>query len=123
MADTPDPSAFFHQMVGQWEKFANSVGGDMAKSDEFTRAMHGAGAATMQAQEAVKATMERALAAANMPSREEVADVAARLSRVEASLSRIETALITLAGGAATRDDRPRPSRTRTPHPAPTEAG
>ena len=112
MADTPDPSALFRQMVGEWEKFANSVGGNVAKSDQFSQAMHGANAATMQVQEAVKAAMERALAAANMPSRDEVADLSARLARVEASLGRIEAAL---AGGPKPRNDRPRPSRTRTP--------
>ncbi len=54
MADTPDPSAFFRQMLGQWEQFADSVGGDTLKSGKFARTMHGAAAATIQAQEAVK---------------------------------------------------------------------
>ena len=115
MVDPPDPSAFFRQMLGQWEQFANSVGGDVLKSGEFARTMHGATAATMQAQEAIKCVMERTLAAANMPSREEVADLSARLARVEASLERIEAGIAALAGGPPTRNDRPRPSRTRTP--------
>ena len=115
MADPTDPSALFRQMLGQWEQMANNFGGDALKSDQFTRAMHGASAATMQAQEAVKATMERALAAANMPSREEVSDISARLARVEASLERIEAALAALAGAPAPRHDRPKPKRTRIP--------
>ena len=120
MTDTPDPSAFFRQMLGQWEQFTNDVGGDMLKTGEFARTMHGATAATMQAQEALKGVMERWLAAANMPSREEIADLSARLARVEATLERIETAITllgngALAGGSETRDDRHRPKRTRTP--------
>ena len=48
-----DPAAFFRDMLGEWEKMANKVGGDFARSDEFTRAMHGATAATMSTQEAI----------------------------------------------------------------------
>ena len=44
-----DPAAFFRAMLGEWEKMANSVGGDVLKSEEWTRAMHGApDRATMQ---------------------------------------------------------------------------
>ena len=35
-----DPSAFFRTMLGEWKKLANSVGGDMLKTDEWSRAMN-----------------------------------------------------------------------------------
>lgn len=106
-----DPAAFFREMLGEWEKMANKVGGDFARSDEFARAMHGAGAATMNTQEAVSAMMARALAAANMPSRAEIEDLSGRLARIEDQLGRIEE----LLGGKPDRPARPKPRRTRKP--------
>jgi len=106
-----DPAAMFREMLGEWEKLANSVGGGLAKSDDFARFMHGATAAQMNNQEAVNAMMTRALAAANMPSRTEIEDLSARLARMEATLGRIEEKL----GGPPERAGRSRPSRTRKP--------
>jgi len=108
---TADPAAFFRTMLAEWEKAANSVGGQYLRSEDWTRAMHGAGGATLQVQEAMHDAATRALAAANMPSREEVADLSARLGRMEAQLARIEAAL----GAAPAAPDRPRPTRTRKP--------
>ena len=61
---TNDPAALFRAMLGEWEKMANSVGGDALRSDEWTRAMHGAQNAGLQAQAAWKDASTRALAAA-----------------------------------------------------------
>lgn len=106
-----DPAAFFREMLGEWEKMANSVGGGLAKSDEFTRAMHAATAAQMNNQEAVNGMMTRALAAANMPSRAEIEDLSARLARIEAQLGRIEAAV----GTTPDKTKRDKPKRTRKP--------
>ncbi|HEX4694553.1 poly(R)-hydroxyalkanoic acid synthase subunit PhaE [Sphingomonas sp.] len=108
-----DPAALFRTMLGEWEKMANNVGGEFARSDEFARAMHGATAAQMNTQEAISGMMARALAAANMPSRAEIEDLSARLGRIEAQLRRIEERL----GDAPARPARPKPSRTRKPPP------
>jgi len=105
-----DPAAMFRTMLGEWEKMANSLGGGVAKSDEFTRLMHGATTAQMNTQEAISGMMTRALAAANMPSRAEIEDLSARLARMAATLGRIEDKL-----GGAPEGDGPKPSRTRKP--------
>ena len=99
-------------MLGEWEKMANSFGGEAMKSEEWARAMHGASAATTNMQATLKGVMERALAAANMPSRTELEDVSARLARIEASLFRIESTLTQAKPAAPTR---PKPARTRKP--------
>lgn len=106
-----NPADMFRSMLGEWEKMTNGVGGDMLKSEEWSRAM-GMGTAThVQMQGAMKDTMARALAAANMPSRADFEDLSARIGRMEATLARIEAAI---AGGASdTR--RPKPTRNRTP--------
>ena len=48
MTSASDPGAFFRDMLGQWEKMANSFGNDAMKSEEFARGMQGATAASLQ---------------------------------------------------------------------------
>jgi len=109
-----DPAALFREMLGQWESMANEFGGNLMKSGEFTRVMHGANAANMKFKEARAEMMDRALDAANMPTKAEVGDLSARLHRIEATVDRIEAMLAAQAGGSAT-PDRPKPKRTRKP--------
>ena len=92
--DTPDPAAFFRELIGQ---FAGS--GDANKSDDLARLFAG----TAGAQTAFKAVMDRALAAANVPGRHELDDLAARLSRLEAALFRIEARLAEIGTGMGQR--------------------
>ena len=113
MTTPPDPGAFFREMLGQWEQMANQFGGQVMKSGEFSRVMQGANSATMTAQAAAHQMMDKALAAANMPSRSEVEDISARLARIEESIQRIEGLLMAQAGIAP--PERPKPKRTRTP--------
>ena len=107
---TPDPAAFFRDMLGQWEQFTNKVGGDAMKSPEFAKTMQGANAANMQAQAQLQQFMERALTAANMPSKTEFAELSARIAKIEDAIARIEAAVV-----APTAPSRPKPARTRKP--------
>ncbi len=102
----PDPAALFRTMLGEWEKLTNAVGGQTFKSDEVARLVGGASNASAQAQAAFHGLMERALAAANMPSRGEVEDLSARLARIEGALFRMEAKIDALAGDA----DKPGPT-------------
>lgn len=108
----PDPAAFFREMLGQWEAAANKAGAEYMKSDEAVRAMHEATSATAAAQAQAHQFMDRALAAANMPSRADVEDLSARLARIEASVGRIEALLAAQAG--VTPPERAKPKRIRT---------
>ena len=113
---TPDPGAFFRQMLTQWEGVANQMGTELMKSGEFARTVHGATTAGVRAQEVAKEAMTRALAAANMPNRDEITDLSARMAGIEERLGRIESLLIKLAGAdAPTPPARPKPARTRKP--------
>ncbi len=105
-----DPMALFRDMVGQWEKFANQYGGQMLQRPEAAQAMHAATNAGLQLQNAVQEGMSKVLTAANMPSKAEVADIGQRLTAIEASLARIEAALL-----PAAPSDAARPPRTRKP--------
>lgn len=108
-----DPSAFFRTMLGEWEKMANSLGGEALKSDDWTRTMHGAQGATLTAQAAFRAMMTRALAAADMPSRTEFEQLSARIGGMEAALFRIEALLKGAPPPPAPA--RPKVPRTRKP--------
>lgn len=105
----PDPGEFFREMLGQWESIANQFGSELKKSGDFARTVHGATSAGLRAKEAAKEAISRALEAANMPSREDMTDMTARLRGVEARLERIEDLLAKLAGELAAS----RPGRTK----------
>lgn len=115
-----DPAQWFRDMVTQWETMANQFGGEMSKSPEFAKAMHDVNSAQLAVRQTVHETMEKTLAAANIPSRSEIVDLGERLSRIEETLHRIETKLA--VGGAAAADGnvaptaaRPKPKRTKKP--------
>ncbi len=111
-----DPASLFREMLGQWENMANEFGANVLKSGEFTRVMHGANAANIKFKEARTDMMEKALDAANMPSKSEIADISARLHRIEATVERIESMLSGQVGGIIPSEPpRPKPKRTRTP--------
>lgn len=114
MATPTDPAAFFREMVGEWEKLANSLGNDAMRREEFARGMQGAGSAALAMQSALREATDKALAAANIPSRDDVDALAQRLSGIEAALLRIEARLPPPQGGAIAPAAKPAPRRTRT---------
>jgi hypothetical protein len=110
--ETPtDPFAMFRQMVNQWEKMANDLGGKALSTSEFAQGIQGATAFSLQMQQAVHDAMTKVLAAANMPSREDLAGIGQRVAQMEAQLSRIEATLGATTRAAAT----PKPKRTKQP--------
>ena len=106
MESPKDPAAMWRDMLGQWEQFTNRFGGDAMKSEGFQQGMQGATSAALQGQQATQAFMTRWLAAANMPSRDEFADLSARIARIEEAVARIEAAV-------APRNTPPRPRPPR----------
>jgi hypothetical protein len=112
---TRDPGAFLRDLLGQWEGIANQFGTELMKSGEFARTVHGASSASMKAQEVAKDAMGKALATANIPSREEILSLGERMAGVEERLTRIESLLIKLAGQDAARPERVKPARTKKP--------
>ena len=110
MTTPTDPMNMFRDVVTQWENLANDYGTQFLARPEAASAMHKATAAGLQVQNAVSEAMAKVLAAANMPSKAEVEAVGERLTRIEASLARIEASLSTGSATAA-----PRPSRGRKP--------
>lgn len=116
MTQTPtDPMAWFRDMVTQWETMTNQFGGEMSKSPEFSKAMHGMNTTQLAMRQAMSETMEKALAAANMPSRAEIVEIGERLSRIEDSLRRIEATGLSGGNGGGATPERIKPKRTKKP--------
>ena len=107
-----DPAALFRNLLGEWEKIANSAGADLFKTDEWSRAMNGANTAGMEARAALTQASDRALAAVNLVSRTEFTELSARIGRIEAALERIEGHL---TGARLPQPERPKPTRGRKP--------
>ena len=102
--------------VDQWEKFANEYGAQFLQRPETSEAMQKVTGGFLQMQKMTQDALGKALAAANLPSRNDVEALSTRLGSIEASLARIEAA----AGISPTRvGPAARPPRTRKPTPKP----
>ncbi len=108
-----DPLAVWQTMLGEMEKNFNSFANQAMASPEFSKVMNQAGGATAGAQKQFAEFMAKYLAGMNLPSREEMVDIAARLQSIEAQLAELRAMLVARGGdaGAAT----PRPPRTKRP--------
>lgn len=109
-----DPAAMWRDMLGQWEQSVNKLGGDAMRTEQFAQTMGSATGAAAHGQQATHEMMTRWLAALNMPSRAEFADLSARLARIEEAVHRIEAAV-----APRPSHNRPRPRRTRAAPPPP----
>lgn len=107
-----DPAAFWRDLLGQWEQAVNKFGGETLRSEGFAQGMGGASTVAAQGQQATHELMTRWLAALNMPSRAEFADLSARIAKIEEAVHRIEAAVAPRAA-----PNRPRPRRTRAAPP------
>lgn len=81
MPGPSDPAAFLRDLFGEWQKL--SGGGEEAPQGGMPPAF--------------RAIADRALGAANMPSKADLEMLSARIGRMEAALFRIEAALADLA--------------------------
>jgi len=115
MADAKDPADFFRDMLGQWERASNEIVGKMLQTSEFSRGMNNATTVSLKLQQTMHEQMTRFLAAANMPSREEVASLGAGMRALDERMARIEALLMAATGAKPAAPDRPKPPRTRKP--------
>jgi hypothetical protein len=118
MADARDPADLFREMLGHWERASNEIVGKMLQTSEFSRGMNNATTVSLKLQQTMHEQMTRFLAAVNLPSREEVANLGAGLRALDERLARIEALLAAQAGTTpGPARTAPRPPRTRKPAP------
>ena len=113
MTDKPttDPFSMFRDMVNQWEQAANDYGSKITSTSEFAKGMQGATAISLQIQQAVQDGMTKVFAAANIPSRDDIAALSTRVAAIEVQLHRIVEAL----GAQSSKSSAPKPKRTKQP--------
>lgn len=120
MSSTPlDPFALWREMLGQWERSANSLANQAMGSDEVARAAHALSTVALRLQEATQDVVATSLRALNLPTREDVMGLHDRLARIEARLEQLQQAQAVRATPPAAHppaDSVPaRPARTRKP--------
>jgi hypothetical protein len=126
MADNSnDPVAMWHNMIGQMEKGFNAFANQAMASPEFSKVVSHVGGVTADAQKQFGEMMETYLASMNLPNREQMVGMAARLQAIEGQLTEIKALLrqIQNAGVSSNRQAAARPSRAKRPRPAGTEQG
>lgn len=107
---TVDPFSFFREALTQWEKSANDIGTKVLGTDKAVELMHKSTTASLQMQNAMKDGMNKALGAANMPSKADIDALSAQIGTLEGRLARIEDLLSGNSVNVA-----PKPKRTRSP--------
>lgn len=114
MADgKPTNPPTFGEMITQWERNFDAFANQVMGTEEFSRFMNQFQNWQLEMQRTFSEAMTRHLTAANIPTRDDVIDVADRVAALDARLARIEAALGIPQG--ASDDVAPSPPRTRKP--------
>ncbi len=112
-----DPSAAFQEWVTNWERAFDKFSNDVMGTDEFSRSLNQMQNLQLELQRAFGEQMARQLAAFNMPSRDDVMEMAETLRDIDRRVSRIESMLRKMepAGDNELPGRRSSPPRTRKP--------
>ncbi|MEZ5764237.1 MAG: hypothetical protein R3D69_08305 [Xanthobacteraceae bacterium] len=116
---TADPVQMWHSFLGDMEKTFNSMSNQAMESAEFSRLMNRMTGASAGAKKAFGDSMEKYLAAMNLPSRGEFTELGERLLTIESRLNEIMSLLQRVHAEVLSGDNAPsaapRPPRTRRP--------
>ncbi len=116
MADSgaKDPAALWREMVGQWEKAANTLATGYMATNEFSREANRMMSASRHIQKGMQEVMGRYLDALNLPTKTDIDGLGERLHAIEDELSRVTAAIERLTGpGEGPAGGVPRVPRTK----------
>ena len=106
-----DLFGIWRTLMQQWETQANAALTEMTGNEAFSREMNRSMAGSLRMQAAFNEAVEKALATLNLPSRDDVARLAAQLSAIERKLD----LLAADQPGSETAPPAPQVRRTRRP--------
>ena len=117
MADSkPNPSAqaaqSFAEMVTQWERNFDAFANQVMGTEAYSQAMNDMQKAQLSTQKNLNEFMTQQLATMNMPTREDIVQLAEMVQKLDRRLERIEDKLVM---NDAPKQKRKRPARTRMP--------
>jgi SMC interacting uncharacterized protein involved in chromosome segregation len=107
-----DPTVEWQQFVQRTEHKINELSGKVTKTENFVKVVTQAGKLSTLGQRVISNRMESALKSLSLPSKSQVAGLADRLDRIEATLDRLRLAV---EAQGETSDPVPRPRRTLQP--------
>ena len=116
MSKMLDPMALWRDALAQWEGGADSAATKQMASEEFAQALHAMASVSTGIQQALGKANGALLQELNLPSRNDITEISARLQRIEDALEQLTQRL----GGAvpvpaAAAEPRQMPPRTRKP--------
>ncbi len=116
MADKPKtPDESFREMVTDWERNFDKFANQFMGTETFTRGMNQVQDTQMVMRKMFQDFMAKQLEGANMPSREDVVNLAETVHGLDRRLARIEDLLAQVLSNATPARDRPGPPRTKKP--------
>ncbi len=116
MADSgaKDPAALWREMVGQWEKAANTLATGYMATNEFSREANRVMSASQHMQKGLQEVMGRYFDALNLPTKNDIDGLGERLHAIEDELARVSAAIEQLTGpGEGPAGGVPRVPRTK----------
>jgi hypothetical protein len=118
-----DPLALWQKMIGEMEKGFGAFANQAMASSQFSKPTGSGGSTTAGAHTQLGELMETYLLTMNLPSRTQMAGMAAQLQSIEAQLNEIKTLLLQMnAISGMARDSvatAPKPPRVKRPAPPP----
>ena len=116
MAKEPNPMAQqFSTMVTEWERNFDAFANQVMGTEVYSQAMNEMQKAQLQYQRGLTDTMRQQLEALNMPSREDVLQLAEAIRALDRRLERIEDKLDADTPKGKERPKKQKPKRTRKP--------
>ncbi|CAN5743265.1 hypothetical protein BH11PSE8_BH11PSE8_45040 [soil metagenome] len=112
-----DPLEMWHKALAQWETTVNDLSNRGTRNEHYNRAMQKASTVALEAQQKFDAANNRLLDPMNLPSRQQVDELAGRLLRIEEMLALLLERTGGLPAANASAPDTARPPRTRKPPP------
>ena len=115
MSKMLDPMALWRDALTQWEGGAHSAATQQMGSEEFAQALHAMASVSTGIQQALGNANGAVLKELNLPSRNDLIDIGARLQRIEDAIEQLTQRLGSVAPAPAASEPRPMPPRTRKP--------
>lgn len=110
-----DPMALWRDALTQWEGGANSAATRQMGSEEFAQALHAMAGVSTGIQQALGKANGALLKELNLPSRNDLIEIGARLQRIEDAIEQLTQRLGGVAPAAASGEPKQMPPRTRKP--------
>ena len=110
-----DPMALWRDALTQWEGDANAAATKQMGSAEFAQALHTMAGLSTGLQQALGKANGALLRELNLPNRNDLIDIGARLQRIEDAIEQLTQRLGGVAPAPALSEPQPMPPRTRKP--------